>query len=654
MKHTLGILAHVDAGKTTFSEQVLYHTHSIRDRGRVDHQNAFLDTHQLEKQRGITIFSGQAVFSLEGDTYYLLDTPGHVDFSGEMERSVAVMDSAVIVVSCVEGVQGHTRTVWNLLQKYKIPTIFFLNKTDRAGADCQRVMKQICRLLTPKAFYCEECFSSEHWSEKFTEQVASIDDQLLEAYFNNTLTPTSSKEYLQKLFLNREIFPCYAGSALNDVGVCEFLEDFHWLTAQKIIPQKEKPFSARVYKVLHDKKGNRITCLKILSGRLQVKDTVDCFSSEKEVPLAEKINEIRIYSGDKYRQEDAAETGDLCGVTGLTFSRPGDSVGLLLPRLSHEVEPMLSAKVIYDPALPSKTVLGYFQELSEEDPLLSVEWEEELSQITVHIMGPIQLEVLGELVKQRFGISVSFGPCEVLYRETILEDVIGYGHFEPLRHYAEVHLRLSPAPRGTGIHFVSECSLDVLDSNFQNLIQTHVLEKEHRGILLGAPLTDVTVSLIVGRAHEKHTEGGDFREAVYRAIRQGLEKAKNLILEPYYNFTISAGSELLGRIISDIQKRNGTFDNPIIEEDEITISGRGPVASFLDYPSELIALTHGSGSIHFQFDGYEPCHNSKEVIRKKGYDKDRDRQNTSDSVFCSHGAGFQVKWYDVEKYIHCK
>lgn len=656
MKHTIGILAHVDAGKTTFSEQLLYHTHSIRNRGRVDHQNAFLDTHTLEKQRGITIFSGQAVFSLHGDTYYLLDTPGHVDFSGEMERAVEVMDSAVVIVSCAEGVQGHTRTVWNLLQKHKIPTLFFLNKTDRAGADSGRTFSQICRLLTPTAFFCEESLSAERWSEAFSEQVGSVDDLLMERYFEGVLTPESAGEHLRELFWKGEFFPCYAGSALNDQGISEFLEDFHLLTAfpNDVEEKNTQPFSARVYKVLHDRKGNRITCIKILSGSLKVKESVNCFSPGEEVPVSEKINELRIYSGEKYQQTEQAEAGDLCAVTGLTLPRPGDGIGLRLPEVTFDLVPMLSAKVIYDSSVPDKTVLGYFQELAEEDPLLAVSWEEELRQITVRIMGPIQLEVLRELVLQRFGLSVSFGPCEVLYRETILEEVIGYGHFEPLRHYAEVHLRLSPAKRGTGIHFSSECSLDVLDSNFQHLIRTHVLEKEHKGILLGAPLTDVNISLIVGRAHEKHTEGGDFREAVYRAVRQGLEKAKNVVLEPYYAFTVSVDRELLGRILSDIQKRNGTFSDPVIEGETVTVSGRGPVASFLDYPEELISFSRGGGTIQFRFDGYELCHNSDEVVRQRGYDKDRDRGNTSDSVFCSHGAGFQVKWYDVEKYIHCK
>ena len=656
MRHTVGILAHVDAGKTTFSEQLLYHTHSIRDRGRVDHQNAFLDTHALEKQRGITIFSGQAVFSLQGDTYYLLDTPGHVDFSGEMERAMGVMDSAVVIVSCVEGVQGHTRTVWNLLRKHKIPTLFFLNKTDRAGADPERTFSQICRLLTPKAFFCGESLSAKHWSEVFSEQVGSVDDLLMERYFDASLTSESAGAHLRELFFNGELFPCYAGSALNDQGIREFLEDFHLLTASHDDAEGKntQPFSARVYKVLHDHKRNRVTCMKILSGSLKVKESVNCFSPGEELPVPEKINEIRIYSGEKYQQVERAETGDLCAVTGLTLPRPGDGIGQRLPEVSFDLTPMLSAKVIYDASVPDKTVLGYFQELAEEDPLLSVAWEEELKQLTVRIMGPIQLEVLRELVLQRFGLSVSFGPCEVLYRETILEEVIGYGHFEPLRHYAEVHLRLSPAKRGAGIHFFSECSLDVLDSNFQHLIRTHVLEKEHKGILLGAPLTDVNISLVVGRAHEKHTEGGDFREAVYRAVRQGLEKAKNAVLEPYYAFTVSAGREFLGRILSDIQKRSGSFSDPVIEGEEVTVSGRGPVASFLDYPAELISFSRGGGTIQFRFDGYELCHNSDEVIRQKGYDKDRDRGNPSDSVFCSHGAGFQVKWYDVEKYIHCK
>lgn len=652
MKHTVGILAHVDAGKTTFSEQILYHTHAIRSRGRVDHQDAFLDTHQLEKQRGITIFSGQATFTLEGHTYYLVDTPGHVDFSGEMERAVQIMDYAIVVVSCVEGIQGHTRTVWNLLQKHQIPVFFFLNKIDREGADPHRVFSEIQEKFSPDAVLLEGRLSEDHWEEVFTEQIAELDERLLEEYLSDgVLDREHTIAVLGEKTAERKLFPCFCGSALNDEGVEEFLMEFSLLTRRgKQKNKQEEPFAGRVYKVLHDKKGTRITFLKVLSGHLAPKDTILCSASETE----QKINELRLYSGEKYQQINRAEAGDLCAVTGISGVMPGEGVGACKDRIEFEIVPTLSAKVIYDPSLLSKTVLGYLRQLEEEDPLLHVQWEEELQQIQVQIMGLIQLEVLKELLEERFGISVSFGECEILYRETIAEEVIGMGHYEPLRHYAEVHLRLTPAPRGSGITFRSECHLDVLDSNFQHLIRTHVLEKEHKGMLLGAPLTDVTVSLIVGRAHEKHTVGGDFREATYRAIRQGLEQAKNLILEPYYAFEIAADAVYLGRILSDIQKRNSSFDDPVMNEQTVTVTGKGPAAEWMDYPAELVAFTHGKGSVTFRFYGFEPCHNPEEVIQKRGYDKNRDQENTSDSVFCSHGAGFQVKWYDVPKYIHCK
>lgn len=652
MKSTVGILAHVDAGKTTFSEQILYHTHAIRNRGRVDHQDAFLDTHQLEKQRGITIFSGQASFSLKGHTYYLVDTPGHVDFSGEMERAIQIMDYAIIVVSCVEGIQGHTRTVWNLLRKHNIPVFFFLNKTDRDGADPNRVLSEIKEKFSSSAVIFLDLLSKEIWEEDLTEQIAELDESLLEEYFSTgSLNRENALKILKDLVAKGELFPCFCGSALNDEGVESFLEDFSLLTQKDENESlSDRPFAGRVYKVLHDKKGSRITFLKVLSGSIAPKDTISCHNPDIE----QKINELRIYSGEKYQQVTKAEAGDICAVTGISGVVPGDGVGACLDRAEFETVPTLSAKVIYDESLLSKTVLDYLKQLEEEDPLLHIEWDEELQQIQVQIMGLIQLEVLKELLQERFGITVSFGECEILYRETIEEEIIGYAHYEPLRHYAEVHLRLTPAERGSGITFQSECSLDVLDSNFQNLIRTHVLEKEHKGLLLGAPLTDVTISLIIGRAHEKHTTGGDFREATYRAVRQGLEQAKNMILEPYYSFEIVADATYLGRILSDIQKRYGTFEDPVMSEQTVTVLGRGPASEWMDYPAELVAFTRGKGSITFRFNGFEPCHNPEEVILKRGYQKDRDKENTSDSIFCSHGAGFQVKWYDVTKYIHCK
>ncbi len=637
MNKTIGILAHVDAGKTTLSEQILYHTHSIRTRGRVDHQDAFLDSSRLERDRGITIFSNQAVFRYNDSTYYLVDTPGHVDFSAEMERTLSILDCAIVVVSCVEGVQGHTETIWGLLRRYGVPTVFFLNKADRAGAEPNRVLREL-----QSKFSANICDFSAGFSTAVIEQIAELDEKLLEQYLNSGYDADLWQEGTQSLVQSEKLFPCFCGSALNDSGVDSFLQGLDLLI--KTNYDASAPFAARVYKIRHDAQGSRVAHLKITGGALSVKDAVD----------GEKINEIRVYNGARYVPAQQAQAGELCAVTGLSGVRAGDNIGESAAHSGCVTKPMLMAKVNFDPSLSARTVLGYFRILEDEDPTLGATWEEALQEIHVHIMGVIQLEVLAEVVKEQFGVAVTFGDCEILYQETIRGSVIGYGHFEPLKHYAEVHLRLSAGERGSGLTFASECSTDILDLSWQRLIHTHVFEFQHKGILTGSPLTDVKITLLTGRAHEKHTEGGDFREATYRAIRQGLEQAENVLLEPFYKFSVQVDSEQMGRVIADVQRMHGSFDPPELADGRAVLHGRAPVACIMNYGRELVTFTKGKGSISLQFDGYEPCHNSGEVIERIAYDKIRDTANTSDSVFCSHGSGFNVKWNEVKNYVHCK
>ncbi len=637
MNKVIGILAHVDAGKTTLSEQILYHTHSIRTRGRVDHQDAFLDSSRLERDRGITIFSNQAVFHYNDSTYYLVDTPGHVDFSAEMERTLDILDYAIVVVSCVEGVQGHTETIWKLLRQHGVPTVFFLNKTDRAGAEPNRVLSELQSKFTTSV-----CDFTTGFSTAAIEQIAELDEDLLEHYLNNGYDADLWLTAAQSLIQSEKLFPCFSGSALNDINIDTFLQGLDSLT--KTDSDASSPFSGRVYKIRHDSQGSRVVFLKITGGTLRVKDAVG----------NEKINELRIYNGAKFVPAQQALAGELCAVTGLSNVMVGDGIGEITTHTDCITTPMLMAKVNIDPSLSARTVLGCFKILEDEDPMLGVVWEEALQEIHVHVMGTIQLEILKEVVWERFHTAVTFGDCEILYQETIRGSVTGYGHFEPLKHYAEVHLRLSEGERGSGLTFTSECSTDVLDLNWQRLIRTHVFEFRHKGILTGSPLTDVKIVLLTGRAHEKHTEGGDFREATYRAIRQGLEQAENVLLEPYYKFSIQTEPEQIGRVLTDIQRMYGSFEPPDITDGHAAIQGRAPVAAIMNYGRELVTFTKGKGSLNLQFDGYEPCHNSDEVIEHIAYDKIRDVANTSDSVFCSHGAGFNVKWNEVIKHIHCK
>lgn len=648
MRRTIGILAHVDAGKTSLAEQLLFHTKSIRNRGRVDHRNAFLDTHSLEKERGITIFSDQAVFHYGENTYYLVDTPGHADFSSEMERALQIMDAAILVVSCVEGIQGHTETVWHLLREKEIPTFIFLNKTDRKGADPARVMAELKRKFSPHCIYFTSDFQQGSFSQSLVEEIAEQDDVLLEMYFDKGYAAPIWLDITRRRIEQGKLFPCFSGSALLDEGIEEFLYAMDAFLLNSAEKESDAPFQGIVYKIRHDGGGNRMTFLKVTGGTLKVKEEI--FHGQQQ---AEKVNEIRIYHGGKYESVTQVQRGDLCAVTGPGLLKPGQGIGADSRNTVFKTHPMLTARVQFDASISPKVMLEYFRRLEEEEPLLQVRWDEALQELHVHVLGVIQLEVLQQLILERYGVSVTFGDCEILYQETIASQVIGYGHFEPLRHYAEVQLLLSPAERNKGILFDSRCPTDVLEGSYQNLIRTHVFEKEHRGILTGSPLTDVQITLLTGRAHLKHTEGGDFREATYRAIRQGLEQAESLLLEPYYSFEAEVKLEQMGRLVADIQRLHGKFQPPEILEDRVRIQGRGPVATFMNYGRELVSFTGGKGRLRLAFDGYDICHNASEVIERIGYEKDKDAENPSGSVFCAKGAGYYVGWKEVAAHAHC-
>lgn len=641
MNKTIGILAHVDAGKTTFSEQVLYHTKSIRIRGRVDYKNSFLDNNEIEKKRGITVFSEQGIFNYKNSTYYLVDTPGHADFSAEMERTIKVMDYAVVIINAARGIQGQTEIIWGILKKHNIPTFFFINKMDRVGADVNRVLKEIKENLTEEVFFID----SINFSDEVIEFIAEKDEKLLEVYFNDGYKKDLWISSMKKLIKKNKIFPCMSGTALQDKGIEEFLEVFDTLSFTDY--DKSEAFSGIIYKIRHDSDGNKITYIKALSGTLKVKDELEIEDR------FEKVNEIRIYNGNKFETVHEVFAGQIFGVTGLLSSKVGFGVGKIKEKTNYALVPTLKSKVLFDEKLNPKDVLNYFKVLEEEDPSLNVVWNEKLKEIEVHIMGKIQLEVLKEVAKERFALDVDFGPCEILYKETIAKETVGYGHFEPLRHYAEVHLKLEPGERNTGIVFSSECSLENLEINYQRLVQTHIFEREHRGILTGSAVTDLKVTLVNGRAHIKHTSGGDFREATYRALRQGLESTKNILLEPYYKFKIDAGLDYMGRILSDIQKLHGSFEAPKISGNRVTVIGRGPVAEFMNYAMDITEITNGKGKISFNFDGYDICHNSEVVINKIGYNKNSDMEYTSTSVFCSKGQSYLVSGNESKAYMHC-
>lgn len=648
MKKVIGILAHVDAGKTTFSEQVLYNTNAIRSRGRVDHKNSFLDSHNIEKSRGITVFSDQAIFKINNSEYYLIDTPGHIDFSTEMERALSILDYAILIIDGVEGIQGHTETIWTLLRKYNIPTFFFINKMDRVGANLNKVIEEIKISFTKDVCYVKDVYNME---DELIEFISERNEQLLEKYFLGNYDNSLWIEEMKKIIKNNEIFPCFSGSALQDEGVIDFLNNFDILTYTEYDDKKE--FSGRVHKVRYDENGTRITFIKALEGTLKVRDEIKYIDKNGE-ELLEKISSIRIYNGNKFITSEKVSAGDVFAITGISKAMPGYGVGNIEGNNKFNMIPTLMSKVIFDEKINVKEVLSYFRILENEDPALNVLWNERLKEIQVSIMGKIQLDVLKDVIEDRFKLKVDFGPCKIMYKETINNICYGYGHFEPLKHYAEVHLKLEPNKRGKGITFENKCHTDNLNYGTQNLIKTHIFERNHNGLLTGFPITDIKITLLTGRDHNKHTEGGDFREATFRAIRQGLEKAENILLEPYYKFKIDVDLDYMGKVLSDIQRLNGNFEPPVINLNKVSIKGRGPVSTFMDYSIEILTFTKGKGSINLIFDGYDRCHNEEEVIREIGYRKDADIEYTSNSVFCSKGQGFIVPWDKVEEYIHCE
>lgn len=644
---SMALLAHVDAGKTTLSESLLYLSGAIRKAGRVDNQDAFLDTFELEKSRGITIFSKQAVFPLYGKEITLLDTPGHVDFSAEMERTLQVLDYAVLVISGADGVQGHTQTLWRLLKQYEIPTFLFVNKMDQPGTDADKLLDEIKRRLDDNCIN----FSKANRNQDFYENLAMCDEQVLEKYLEQ-IEP--GEDEICDMIRKRKVFPCFFGSALRMEGVEDFMEQFAQYTET---PDYPKEFGAKVYKIARDSQGNRLTYMKITGGELKVKDLISGTDKTAESDHAreqwsEKINQIRIYSGAQYSTTDVAEAGAICAVTGLTRTFPGEGLGVESESQIPLLEPVLTYRVELPGDCDVHRMLSNLRILEEEEPQLHVVWNEALQEIHVKLMGEVQTEVLASVIYERFHVPVRFGTGNIVYKETIRDTVEGVGHFEPLRHYAEVHLLLEPGELGSGMQFDVKCSEDDLDRNWQRLILTHLEERDHPGILTGSPITDMKITLIAGRAHLKHTEGGDFRQATYRAVRQGLMMADNVLLEPYYDFILEVPVEMVGRAMSDIQQKSGRFDPPQHEDENAILTGSAPVIEMRDYQREVLSYTKGKGRLSCTLRGYEPCHNQNEVLEKIKYDPGRDLENPTGSVFCSHGAGVVIPWDQVREHMH--
>ena len=641
---TMGILAHVDAGKTTLSEGILYTCKAIRKLGRVDHQDAFLDTNTLERNRGITIFSKQAECTLGEFGMTFLDTPGHVDFSAEMERTLQVLDYAILVISGADGVQGHTETLWRLLSRYQIPVFLFINKMDQPGTDREALLAEVKEKLDAN---CVD-FSADQTDEEWKEQVAVCDEQVMEAYLEGE---EISREQIRQMIRERKLFPCYFGSALKMTGVEEFLDDLKLRIRETSYPET---FGAKIYKITRDNQGERLTHMKITGGTLKVKSVLSNgrLGETGESIWQEKVNQIRIYSGEKYTMVSEVKAGTVCAVTGLTATYPGQGLGSEQASDMPVLEPVLSYRIGLPTEVNVHQALLQLRQLEEEEPLLHIVWNETLGEIYAQVMGEVQIEILKSLIKERFGMAVTFDEGNIVYKETILEPVEGVGHFEPLRHYAEVHLLLEPGETGSGLIFAADCSEDVLDRNWQRLILTHLEEREHKGVLIGAPITDMKITLLTGRAHIKHTEGGDFRQATYRAVRQGLRKAKSQLLEPYYEFRLEVPSEQVGRSMTDIQKMLGEFDTPKTEGEMTVLTGSAPVVTMRNYQKEVISYTSGRGRLSCTLKGYYPCHNQEDVVEAVGYDPEADLENPTGSVFCAHGAGFVVNWDQVEDYMH--
>ena len=631
-KLVVGILAHVDSGKTTLSEAMLYTAGKIRKLGRVDHKDAYLDTDAQERERGITIFSKQAVFTYDGMEITLLDTPGHVDFSAEMERTLQVLDYAILVINGVDGVQSHTDTLWKLLKRYEIPTFIFVNKMDMDGADKDAVFQNIRKKLDGD---CVDFSSGDR-----DEQIAMADERLLDTYLDSGMVEV---EDIIEAILDRKIFPCFWGSALKLSGVQELLDA---MNTYMVMPAYNAEFGGRIFKISRDAKGERLTYMKVTGGSLKCREQIEGTEG--------KVNQIRIYSGARYETVEEASAETVCAVTGLGETSAGQGVGCEQENVFAGLEPVLSYKVSYPEDKDAVVVLRDIRQLEEEEPELHVEFAQETGEIFVKVMGQVQLQVLTQIVKDRFGYLISFGMGRIIYKETLAEPVMGVGHFEPLRHYAEVHLLMEPLEPGSGMQFDTICSEDVLDKNWQRLILTHLEEKEYRGVLTGAPITDMKITVTAGRAHQKHTEGGDFRQATYRAVRQGLMMGECRLLEPVYAFRLEIPTEMTGRAMNDITRMHGRFAQPEIEGEMSILTGTAPVATMQEYQQDVTAYTRGQGKLSCTLQGYEPCHNEDEVLAASTYDPELDLANPASSVFCAHGAGYIVDWYDVYDMMHVK
>lgn len=629
-KLTIGILAHVDSGKTTLTEALLYKTGEIRNLGRVDHKDAFLDTHELERLRGITIFAKQAVMNINDTEITLLDTPGHVDFSAETERTLSVLDYAILVISGTDGVQNHTETLWKLIQRYNIPAFIFINKTDIMGTSHEQIMEQIQSRLG------HECIDFSSGIDSLNESLALCSEALMQKFLENE---TISNEDIISAIYEKTAVPCFFGSALKLSGIDEFLQGLEKYT---FMPFYSEQFGAKVFKISEDESGIRLTHLKITGGSLKVKEMLN----------NEKVNQIRIYSGIKYKTVGEAGAGTVCTVTGLNKSMPGDVYGAEITQETPILEPYLDYRVILPDGEDVHKAFSYFKKLCEEDPQLHAQWNEQLKEIHIRLMGEVQTEILKNIINSRYGINADFEMGGIVYKETISKPVVGIGHYEPLKHYAEAHLLMEPLPAGSGLVFAADCREEVLDKNWQRLILTHLEEKTHIGILTGSPITDMKITVAAGKSHIKHTEGGDFRQATYRAVRQGLRSTECVLLEPWYNFKIEVPCTSVGRVLSDIQKMSGTFSPPETTGEMSVITGTAPVSEMMGYQTDITAFTHGMGHIFCSMKGYEPCHNSEEIITQKGYDCNLDIANPADSIFCSHGSGYVVKWDEVNSMAH--
>ena len=637
------LLAHVDAGKTTLAEAILYLTGGIRKLGRVDHQDAFLDNFAMERARGITIFSKQAEVMLDDMEMTLIDTPGHVDFSAEMERTLQILDYAVLLISGADGVQSHVETLWRLLKKYEIPTFLFINKMDQQGTDRTSLLLELQKKLDE---HCIDFSAAEDplMDGETAEAIALCEESLLEQYLE---TGEIRKEDAARMIARRKIFPCYFGSALKLQGVQELLDALRVYSVQKNYPEE---FAARVYKISRDEQGNRLTHMKITGGSLKVKAVLR--GGDGEDAWEEKVNQIRVCSGSSFRAVNEAQAGMVCAVTGLNHTKAGEGLGTECGVHLPVLEPVLSYQIRIPEDCDVYQTYRKFLQLEEEEPELHITWNKELGEIYAQLMGEVQTEVLKNMISERFGIAVEFGAGSIVYKETIVKPVIGIGHFEPLRHYAEVHLLMEPGEPGSGLQFETTCSEDVLDRNWQRLILTHLAEKQHIGVLTGSEITDMKITLIAGRAHQKHTEGGDFRQATYRALRQGLRSAENVLLEPVYEFRLELPLDCAGRAMTDIQKMHGSFSPMEIEGENAVLKGTAPVVTMRGYQTELISYTKGKGRMMCSVSRYQPCHNAEEVIEARGYDPEGDLENPTGSVFCAHGAGFVVDWDLVPEYAH--